>query len=385
MSIAVGAIRLAIEDMIMRTISVATTIVALAAISLLRPAAAQQAATAAVPVPALKGLDPVLLADGSEKPGREDLAVQQGQYLYRFATEGNLATFRADPTHYEIQFGGGCARMGPLSGLGDPDRFHVHDGRIYIFASDACREGFKKRTELFFDPDTACPKADAGALQRGRDLLDRVLAAHGGVARLRAVRSFRFERSVTKGEVTQAWRVFVGFPDRIRIEQDYTQSNQSWHYAKVATATVGFFLNEGEARPMHASGRREMRRTALREPLFALRHAAAGNVVAIAGAKTVVHGVAVEPLVLWCDGVETTFGIGQDGRIATASYRGRGPQLWFGSVEHVFGDYVERSGIMTPQKVTAYFDGARAEANDEQRTAVSTDGELAEELFTVPR
>jgi hypothetical protein len=43
----------------------------------------------------------------------------------------------AEPERFAVQMGGGCGRMGPLSGSCSPERFAVHDGRIDIFASDA--------------------------------------------------------------------------------------------------------------------------------------------------------------------------------------------------------------------------------------------------------
>ena len=80
--------------------------------------------------PALKELDPVLLTKGQEVAGKPELTVQEGQYLCHFADAANQATFRAEPGRYEIQFGGGCGRMGPRSGAGDAARFAVHGERM---------------------------------------------------------------------------------------------------------------------------------------------------------------------------------------------------------------------------------------------------------------
>ena len=94
----------------------------------------------------LRGLDPVLLSEGREVEGLDSFTAERGGYRYRFSSSQNCERFVASPERYEIQLAGACAYMsgrGAPPGSGDPDRFHVHDQRIYIFASDACRDGFK--------------------------------------------------------------------------------------------------------------------------------------------------------------------------------------------------------------------------------------------------
>jgi YHS domain-containing protein len=98
------------------------------------------------PPPALAGFDPVLLVQGKEEKGRAELTVERGRYRYAFASEANRDRFLADPAAFEIQHDGACAAMastGAPAGTGDPDRYLVREGRIYIFASDACRESFR--------------------------------------------------------------------------------------------------------------------------------------------------------------------------------------------------------------------------------------------------
>lgn len=80
----------------------------------------------------------VLLTEDQERPGRGALARRHGNFCC-FASEESRETFKADPARFEIQLGDPCARMGALSSCADPDRYAVHEGRIYIFASDGCR------------------------------------------------------------------------------------------------------------------------------------------------------------------------------------------------------------------------------------------------------
>lgn len=102
--------------------------------------------------PALLGFDPVRLSAGEEVKGLEELAVEHGGYRYLFATEADRKAFLGDPARYEIQFKGACAYMvhfGEGPGSGDPDRFHVHKGRIYIFGTENCRDTFKESPDKY--------------------------------------------------------------------------------------------------------------------------------------------------------------------------------------------------------------------------------------------
>ena len=97
------------------------------------------------PLPALRGLDPVVLTQGRQVPGRAELVARHGRHAYAFESEASRAEFGRDPQRYAIRFDGACAfmaRSGAAPGSGDPDRFLVHEGRVYVFASEACREGF---------------------------------------------------------------------------------------------------------------------------------------------------------------------------------------------------------------------------------------------------
>jgi len=98
-----------------------------------------------------KGNDPVALCAGVELAGKEALRFDFGRYTYRFVDAERLETFRADPERYAIQRDGACARMGPLSGIADPDRWIVYEGRIYIFSSRECQNGFLKTPERYLE------------------------------------------------------------------------------------------------------------------------------------------------------------------------------------------------------------------------------------------
>ena len=83
-------------------------------------------------------LDPVrLVRDGVEEDGELELATVHALWEYRFVSETTRAEFLAHPAKYEIQLGGACGRMGALAGTGNPHLHAVHEGRLYLFASDS--------------------------------------------------------------------------------------------------------------------------------------------------------------------------------------------------------------------------------------------------------
>jgi YHS domain-containing protein len=346
-------------------------------LALLSPAPAQQAA--------LKGFDPVALCKGKEEAGKADFATTRGDFTYWFATAENLATFTGEPQRYEIQLGGSCARMGPLAGGGNPDRWHVHKERIYVFASDQCREGFKKRHDAFLDVTEAKPAVAAAAATAVAELLARAAAGHGGKQRLQAWRSYRHERATKNGDTTEVFKLHALLTATVRIDTDYLQGEKAWRYARVVGPQPPFFLDLGKVREMSADAHTEMVRDLGHEPLLALRMALDGEAVVTAGGKRDANGVDVDELGVWQHGRTTWLGIDKDSRIRTARFRGRGPGLWYGAVELTFAGYQELEGVHVPTTVSGTFEGKAEPSFTETRTGVAIDGALAPELFTRPK
>src|SRR5580700_9353099 len=129
----------------MAKIAVALLIVAAAC------AAAQAPKTAA-----LEGLDPVLLTEGQEAPGKDSITAQQGRFLYQFSTDETRARFRKEPDRYGIQLDGACARMGPPVG-GSPDAYFVYDHRIYVFGSSDCYKRFAADPKKYLESEQPKP------------------------------------------------------------------------------------------------------------------------------------------------------------------------------------------------------------------------------------
>src|SRR5262245_24163252 len=151
---------------------------------------AQNSRDAEATIP-LEGLDPVMLSQGKEVQGDMKFSVTRGQFKYIFASEENKATFEKDPTKYEIQLNGYCARMGAPT-TGNPDLYTVHQGRIYIFGSPECQKLFTATPEKYLETPAA-PKSPPAAemVKRGQDLIAKAVEAIGGAAKLDQLVSFQ--------------------------------------------------------------------------------------------------------------------------------------------------------------------------------------------------
>jgi outer membrane protein assembly factor BamB/YHS domain-containing protein len=119
----------------------------------------------------------VLLAQGKEEPGKPELTARHGRFAYVFTTAATRDQFLKDPERWGIQLGGACARMGdPVRG--NADSYHVHEGRIYVFGSDACYRLFKENPKRFLlEPDVWKP--ESSALARGAAMLAEIRRAMG--------------------------------------------------------------------------------------------------------------------------------------------------------------------------------------------------------------
>ena len=76
-------------------------------------------------VEALLGFDPVLLTEGKEVLGNEEISLTREGIRYHFANARTKSTFMGDPERYDIQMGGLCARLGEsVPGSTHQDDFH---------------------------------------------------------------------------------------------------------------------------------------------------------------------------------------------------------------------------------------------------------------------
>src|ERR1044071_3286530 len=178
-----------------RSFAVFTTLILIGAISFISTfeALAQNSIQKSEAIIPLEGLDPVMLVQGKEVQGLEKLFVIRGQFQYLFATPENKALFEKDPTRYEIQLGGVCARMGPSAG-GNPDLFTVYKERIYIFGSPDCRKRFEAAPQSYLEPEEgSSPKVTATpeGIKKGQLLIEKAVQSIGGQSRLDSLISYQ--------------------------------------------------------------------------------------------------------------------------------------------------------------------------------------------------
>jgi hypothetical protein len=103
---------------------------------------------------AIDGFDPVAyFVDGKPRAGRPDLELQSGGANWRFANEGNMAAFAADPDIYTPRFGGHdpVAVARGAATPGHPELWLIVDGELYLFYSEAARQAFARDSESAID------------------------------------------------------------------------------------------------------------------------------------------------------------------------------------------------------------------------------------------
>jgi YHS domain-containing protein len=106
---------------------------------------------------AIDGFDPVAyFVDGKPRAGRQDLELRLGGANWRFANEGNMAAFAADPEVYAPRFGGHdpVAVVRGAATPGHPALWLIAEGHLYLFYSKEARSAFAR------DPDTAIEAAE---------------------------------------------------------------------------------------------------------------------------------------------------------------------------------------------------------------------------------
>lgn len=327
--------------------------------------------------------DPVvLLTQNQERPGREDLAHRHGNFIYYFASEESRETFKADPARFEIQLGGACARMGALSSCADPDRYTVHEGRIYIFASDGCRAGFLKNPSAVLEPlaDPA-PTGTPEQMARGQELLDKCLNWMGGAARLDAVTTIEYREEMhveNRGEKHLSIETTtLRLPATIRT--DYRWDSSSW--TKTLTPEEAFFIESGGARSMHPQQRMIFARQMARQiPVIFAARARPDFVACHLGPARENNG---ELVAVHFDSTTTELIIEPDsGYLLGVRHLDWGPKGTLGAMERRFTTFAEIEGLRIPDGWQAWFEGERAEPLDKAFIGCVINADLPPDFFT---
>jgi hypothetical protein len=309
--------------------------------------------------PALDDLDPVALCEGRKVAGLPERSQFRGGFRYRFESAASEAKFLEAPERYEIQLGGVCARMGPLSGRASPKRYAVYEGRIYLFASDACREGFLK------DPARCLPKADApadgddAARAAGTALVDRMAEALGSACLDEFTTVlFKREKETKVDDDVRKDGVRKLFAPPASIRRDSWWGDATFAY--VVGPKGAFEARRGEVVwALSKEAIDELRREATRVPALVARARKQDGFRAFKVGEGRVGDVDVDKVAVSFDGATTTWGIDRKlGLPLSAEFRGQGPDLRYGAVELRFSDFKKRKGVLFPFKVEGSYEGA---------------------------
>lgn len=296
----------------------------------------------------LRGLDPVELVAGREVAGQDNLSSKHLRYEYRFANAANKAKFDAEPLAFAVQNGGACGRMGELSGRGAVTRWTVVNGKIFLFASESCRDTFLKTKDKFVVAQLApsAPSEDSDPSE-AIEAWKRVRAAHdaGGLAKFKRV-VWERQTPYDDGGSRKVWKEFEGF-----------FGDQSWgSWYEYDRGFGGYFAKDHDRWEMDSKGwygvhpgeDRQLRAMIVRHP------------------AAMIAGAPVSPRALVGDGTsvemtcgDLTFIVEPDPatkRIRTISFRDR----WAGPVCAVkieYSNYQNMQGVWLPMTSTVTVDG----------------------------
>src|SRR5215213_3527070 len=325
----------------------------------------------------LEGVDPVMLSQGKEVQGDMKYKVTRGRFQYLFASAENKATFEKDPSRYEIQLDGHCARMGaPTSG--NPDLYAVHNGRIYIFGSEECQTLFKATPDKYLEVP-ASPKSPPTAemVKRGQGLIAKAVEAMGAGAKVDQLRSL--QKTEVRGN--QVKNVLVlAFPDAVR--QEIVRPN--FTLTSIITPSESFVMANNAARPMSDANRAAIYKELYHDPIFLFRARTQSDFKAWPSSNATAEK-ALEYVDVELPGFTTTLGIDSaTGRVINQGYRGRGPGGVVGQIVIDYSDFRIVEGLSLPFKTTATFDGQPYPALSATVEAITMNAQIDPSSFKKP-
>lgn len=337
-------------------------------------------------VTVLKGFDPVELVNGKEVPGQENLSVTRVRYRYLFANETNKRTFEKSPAEYQIQLGGGCGQMGSLSGAGNPDRFYVFNQRIYIFASESCRNSFKKNPDAHVETSNAVPTGTAAEKKRGQELIALALKGFGGAAKVDGVKNYqtKLKLGYKQGDKTLEYpqTLTIAFPGQYRNEYNWGSSQTGDVLLPAGAVSLTTNSAGSDAWQREEPVKVALERAMYREPLAILKARKEKGFVAFAAGKTKVGDTEVELLKVAFKGATSMLSIDPaTGRVVQISYRDR--KGAFGDVVKTFSDFRAVDGVTLPFGVAESFNGKAVTSPLVTVESVAINGKLDPKLFQV--
>lgn len=304
--------------------------------------------------------DPVEASFGRQIEGEETWTRTRGRFTYRFASAETAAIFDADPSSFEIQLGGSCARMGPLSGVGDPSIYTVYQGRIYIFASEDCRAGFLDAPQKRLLRAEPKPRPNAEAVRKGRGYLARAIQRVGGKQALRELQSLHLTDHRTQGEGESASTVRTELYFDMEGNASWIQTSGDGERSAHIRGEVGTLVAGDDVFPLSPSQRRAILHKLHGEPLWLLSQRNAGAFQCWAEPDLGNRYV----LACYLDGMTTRLLLAPDGEIVGTLRRDRDPAVGFTEVRSEFAEAVPLGPLQVPLERKAWVKATPSPALD---------------------
>ena len=326
----------------------------------------------------LEGLDPVMLAQGKEVQGDMKFKVTRGKFQYIFASAETKATFEKDPSRYEIQLDGHCARMGAPTN-GNPDLYAVHNERIYVFGSEECQTRFKAAPEKYLEvPAPAKAPPTAEMIKRGQELIAKAVETLGG-AKLDQLVSFQKTEQRANDVKTN---LQIAFPDAVRIET----VRPTFTLVSIVTPSESFFKYNNSARPMTEADVTAFHKELNHDLIVLLRARSKPDFKAWATGNDKVGETIVERLEVELPGFNSVLSIDPaTGRVLNQTYRGRGPGGVIGEIAINYSDFKSVEGLLLPFKLAATFDGQPYPALSATIESATINGQIDANSFKKPK
>jgi len=326
-------------------------------------------------------LDVVELVKGARVDGDTQFTATRGKFTYLFATEENLKAFLGDAERYEVQLGGSCARMGPLSGEGSVRLLAAHDGKVYLFASEACRARFLDSPDAFLNTPEQKPETTDESRKLGRRLLGKAVDAIMCHAMIDGVKTYRetLARDETHGETNYHVTSTLSLRRGDTARWEICWNDICWAY--LAHKTGGWTIDPDGTEELNAQQCDELRHNAGRHPYMILWARDSKELIASAdgAVRTIdVPGegeLEVELVTVYFQGAITTLGLDASGKIRLMAYRGRGPNSTIGAVEKIYSKFHVMNELRVPGRVDMSFNGEHVEKSS---------GEFVEQVFDDP-
>ena len=346
-----------------------------------------QAQMPAAPNDALDGVDTVvLLKEGKEVFGKQSFNSQRGNLRYLFSSAATKAEFDAAPDKYAVQMGGLCARMGRTV-TGNPSDYMVHEGKIYLFGSDACHKAFAEAPKKYIARAAPPMPSDQAAASKGRALLEKAAAAVGG-ARLDAVTTYTESSSEMQkrptGEVKIEVRKMWQFPAAARHDRTVPMNDgQKMTFGTVLTSAGAFSLGGGHVTPIVPEAVPSVQQDLWRQIVPLLRDRREPGVAVAALGPDTIEGAQVERVRVRRSGLDVTLNLDpQSGKVHSTSFYDRGQGGQYGDVTVIYSDFRNVDGLTLPFTEKALFNGAPDAGYSRTVDAISINPSLDPALFT---